>query len=71
MVSDPFVQVNCDTPKCKYQDDIDYGVDGLKGVKESLKRMGWRLKGDKCYCPACERNLSTAKPSKDTTPCQP
>jgi hypothetical protein len=57
MISDAFVYVNCDA--CDWREEIELtalagrGGYDTRNVVPKLKKSGWQIDGDDCYCPEC------------------
>ena len=57
-ISDAYVSVECDAPRCRENEDVTLTALGTRGrewddrnVKAHLERLGWTVDGNRTLCP--------------------
>ncbi|TMV86125.1 hypothetical protein FGG78_20140 [Thioclava sp. BHET1] len=60
----PRVQVRCDGADCRAEECFPNGRGQIGQAHKKLVQKGWRVDGEKCFCPMCEakRRARAAKP---------
>lgn len=54
-------EINCDGPACG-RCEVDIG--NAKDVRDGLRKLGWRSRHGKDYCPACVRDSAAPAPAQ-------